>query len=128
MVDVSAKSIHLRIYLFYSLTLFFSPSLFLSSSLSLSIYIYIAKFDGDSNLVSRHYKFISAENITILSVSSDGYIYNVVSNIYKSREIWKKRNMKNGSLKDWLVGWFIFQHFNHFDLVSFGWFMAYQPL
>ena len=33
------------------------------------------QFDGDSKLVSRHSKFISAKNITILSVSSDDFLH-----------------------------------------------------
>ena len=36
---------------------------------------YIVQFDGDSNFVSCHYKFISAENIIIHSVSSDDYLH-----------------------------------------------------
>ena len=41
----------------------------------LYIYIYIVQFDGDSNWSSRHNILISAENITILSVSSDDYLH-----------------------------------------------------
>ena len=43
------------------------------------IYIYIVQFDGDSNWLSRRNKFISAENIIILSVSSDDYLHTSLS-------------------------------------------------
>ena len=36
---------------------------------------YIVQYNGDLNLVSRHYKFILAKNITILSVSSDDFLH-----------------------------------------------------
>ena len=49
-------------------------SLYLSLSLSLYIYIYISSNRmGTQIWLSRHYRFISVENITILSVSSDDF-------------------------------------------------------
>ena len=51
-------------------------SIYLSIYLYISLYIYIEyNLMETQTRLSRHNKFISAENITILSVSSDDYLH-----------------------------------------------------
>ena len=74
--------------------------------LKLTYRAYTVQLEGNSDLDTHHYKFISAENIVIYTVSSDDYTYsswgwkteNMVYSLYvygKKRKKGRKKNLYN---------------------------------
>ena len=68
-------------------------------SIYIYIYIYIVQFDGNSKLVSRHNKFISAENITILPVSSDDFLHAFLE--VAEKKMWNYSSYSENKIKGW---------------------------
>ena len=56
------------------------------------------QFDGDSNLVSSRYEFISTENIIILSVSSDDFLHAFLE--VAEQQMWNYSSYLENEIKD----------------------------